>query len=1073
MIKKTKINKINTKVVGVPLLLSFIAATLIGCVQKSDLVTNNLATQKLQQAFKAPPQSAKPGVYWYFMDGNQDQAQMTKDLESMASVGLSKVVFLEVNIGVPRGPVDFMSEQWQENFAHAVKTAERLNMEVILGTGPGWAGSGGPWVKPEQSMQHLVANTTNVQGPVLFKQKLAVPKPPEPNSFAGMNEHWEQVRDDWYQDVTVLAYPTPETPATFEQKDLKTLKETKPYSLWKTTPRYIDSNANYDEPATENVIDPSKIIELKGKMAKDGTLEWQVPTGKWTIMRLVSRATGQTTRPAPTPGHGFDTDKFNPQAFLDHWDNFQGKLMEKVKPSDNGKGWTRIHLDSWEMSSQNWSQNFEQAFIKRRGYDPKPYYPAYAGFVVESLEKTERFLWDLRQTAKDLVIDNYAKVIKEKAHSNGMLYSNQPYDMNPAGDLDLGAVADIPSCEFWDYRNGEFIDSLYSCIEATSIAHTTGKKVIPVEAFTSAVPVRFHAYPGQMKNQTDWALAFGVTNFIYHTFQHQPLGEDYLPGMSMGPHGTNWHRNQNWWDMLPAYHSYVSRGSYLLQQGVSVADIVYLAPEGVPHIFWPPNDAIIGEGLIKDKRGYSFDAVSANILAERGSVNTDGRIQFKDASAYKVLVLPDVNTMTPETLTNIISLVEAGATVIGNPPNQSPSLMNYPQADQQLAQLVKKLWGSEQLPKQLSQRSIGKGQIFWGENLYQKQDNSSVKEVLYPAYENTARLLSSLGLTPDFVELYPENNQAFPDDVSVSNKLGDEQNLRFIHRAVNDASDVKHIYFLANRTKESIKTLGQFRVSSETSGLVPYLWDPETGNERQLAAFKEKADVTQIPLRFNAHQSYFIVFRTPSNKDKQSTAKALTFAANFPQATSVMTIDQPWKVSFDTQRGGPANITFDRLLDWREHENTGIKYYSGKAVYRTHFDLPSSSNVADTQYLIDLGLAYEMARVTINGVDQGVAWTSPWQLEISTPLKATGNVLEIEVANSWENRLIGDSMPADKDAREVSWPSGLLEGKTYKAGRYTFTTYLEKAEDFGDVEQLPWELQPSGLIGPVKLLRQQ
>ena len=117
-----------------------------------------------------------------------------------------------------------------------------------------------------------------------------------------------------------------------------------------------------------------------------------------------------------------------------------------------------------------------------------------------------------------------------------MAYSNQPYDMNPAGNLDLGSVADIPSCEFWDYRNSDLVDSLYSCIEATSIAHTMGKSEVPVEAFTSVIPNRFHAYPGQMKNQTDWALAFGVTNFIFHTFQHQPLGKR---GIAWNVYGTS------------------------------------------------------------------------------------------------------------------------------------------------------------------------------------------------------------------------------------------------------------------------------------------------------------------------------------------------------------------------------------------------------------------------------------------------------------------------------------------------------------------------------------------------------
>jgi hypothetical protein len=117
-------------------------ALLASCSKKVEQTANKV--EPLKKEFMTPPRSAKPGVYWYFMDGNQDQAQMTKDLEAMAKVGIAKVVYLEVNIGVPRGPVDFMNEQWQDNFAHAVKTAERLDMEVILGTGPGWAGSGGP-----------------------------------------------------------------------------------------------------------------------------------------------------------------------------------------------------------------------------------------------------------------------------------------------------------------------------------------------------------------------------------------------------------------------------------------------------------------------------------------------------------------------------------------------------------------------------------------------------------------------------------------------------------------------------------------------------------------------------------------------------------------------------------------------------------------------------------------------------------------------------------------------------------------------------------------------------------------
>jgi hypothetical protein len=987
----------------------------------SEQTADELELDALYGQFLKPPSSAKPGVYWYFMDGNQDRDEMTADLEAMARVGLNSVIFLEVNIGVPRGPVDFMSEEWQDNFAHAVRTAERLGMEVFMGTGPGWAGSGGPWVKPEDAMQHLVGNSTNVIGPIAFSGKLAVPEPPEPNHFAGLNEEWSKVRDGWYRDVAVLAFPSPEGEATFDLADLKTLKDTTPYSIWKHTVRYVPTSVTYSEPAPEAVIDPAEILDITDRMRADGSLDWDVPEGEWTIMRFVARATGQTTRPAPVPGHGFENDKFSQQSFERHWDDFQGKLLSKVGAGKEGKGWTRIHLDSWEMSSQNWSQSFREAFRERRGYDPLPYYPAYAGKVVGSLEETERFLWDLRKTAQELVLENHAGAIKAKAHENGMLYSNEPYDMNPAGDIDLGSVADVPMCEFWDYRIAR-ADAFYSCVEAASIAHVMGRPRLGVEAFTTATPYRYHSYPGQMKNQTDWALAMGINSFMFHTFQHQPLGDDFRPGMSMDAYGVNWHRNQTWWDMLPAYHSYISRASHLLQQGVTVSDALYLIPEGAPHIFLAPPSVYDGEGRLRDKRGYGFDAVSPRLLMNRASVK-NGRIAFPEASDYQVLVLPDDRTMTPETLQKIMRLVEDGATVVGNPPVKSPSLVNYPGSDEQVQSLATTLWGSLDVPAEMTKRQYGAGTIYSGNDIY---DEAGGEDAFYPTYNRTAAVLRDLGLVEDLV--------------------ASENSIRFTHRR----TDSHDIYFVANRSDSAIAVDGTFRVS----GMTPDLWHPATGERRALPDYEDNQRTISVPLEFAPYESYFVVF-------SHDVREAKTDRANFPSYEAILNLDGPWDVAFDPEFGGPENIRFDHLQDWSKHDDRGVKYFSGIAAYTRTFDLPEGQALSNN-YSIGLGKAYEMARVTLNGVELGIAWTAPWQLPVGEALQAKENVLTIEVANSWENRLIGDDTPEDADVRTVQWESGLLEGKPYKTGRYTFSTIEE-----GELA----DLQPSGLIGPVRLLK--
>ncbi|MCX6997349.1 MAG: glycosyl hydrolase, partial [Kiritimatiellaeota bacterium] len=130
---------------------------------------------QLEKDFVTPPDAARPGVYWYFMDGNLNGPEMLKDLDSMKEAGLGNALFLEVDVGVPRGPVNFMSEQWQSLFANAIHHAERLGMDITLGAGPGWCGSGGPWVKPEQSMQHLVFSTVDTKGPSKFDGVLPIP----------------------------------------------------------------------------------------------------------------------------------------------------------------------------------------------------------------------------------------------------------------------------------------------------------------------------------------------------------------------------------------------------------------------------------------------------------------------------------------------------------------------------------------------------------------------------------------------------------------------------------------------------------------------------------------------------------------------------------------------------------------------------------------------------------------------------------------------------------------------------------------------------------------------------------
>jgi len=225
-----------------------------------------------------------------------------------------------------------------------------------------------------------------------------------------------------------------------------------------------------------------------------------------------------------------------------------------------------------------------------------------------------------------------------------------------------------------------------------------------------------------------------------------------------------------------------------------------------------------------------------------------------------------------------------------------------------------------------------------------------------------------------------------------------------------------------------------------------------TGEMRLLPDYSVQGKQTVIPLQFDIHEGYFIVFRTKSSLSKPSSKK------NFPEKTQVTVLNAPWSVSFDPAWGGPENIVFDQLTDWSKHSNEGIKYYSGTAVYHQTFDL--SAPKSKRMYL-DLGTVKIMARVRLNGKDLGVVWTHPWQVDITQSVKSKGNQLEIEVVNLWPNRLIGDEFLPDDGIQNWQWPDWLKEGKPRTSGRYTFTTRKHYTKDS--------PLFESGLLGPVTI----
>ncbi len=943
------------------------------------------AEDRLALDFQKPPFSSRPWTYWMWMDGNLSREGLTADLEAMQRAGIGGVIIMEVDVGIPKGPVKFMSAEWRQLFKHVVNEAERLGLQITLNAGPGWTGSGGPWVKPEQSMQHLVASSVNVSGPTDFSEVLPRPTPRKPYfGTGGLPPELLKAQNEFYRDVAVLAFPTPIGNERIADTDHKALYVRDPYSSMPGVKPFIPSSANYPTPPAGTTIGSGTILDVSDHLDADGKLTWTAPAGNWTVMRFGRTSTGANTRPAPAPGLGLESDKFDKSALDAHFDQFVGALLREVGPrQNNDAGLTSLHIDSWEMGAQNWTGAFRDEFKRRRGYDALRYLPVMTGRVVESREVSERFLWDLRQTAQELVIENHAQHLKELGRQHGLGLSIEPYDMNPTADLNLGAVADVPMCEFW----ANCFESWYSVFEASSIAHTGGKRIVAAESFTSDDKERWQFHPGSLKALGDWAFCTGVNRIVFHRYAHQPW-LDRAPGMTMGPYGVHWERTQTWWEMVPDFHGYLARCQFMLRRGDAVADILYLTPEGAPQVFRPPKSAVRGNP--PDHLEYNFNACSPDMLIARATVKR-GQIVFPGGTSYRLLALPNVDTMTPTLLRKVKELAKAGATIVGAPPRKSPSLVNYPQCDVEIGKLASDIWGDSAVPQSVTARKLGRGRVFWGGDLTRHAEQGGLPEdavfEIYPDYGGLTAILRADGLPADFESDGP---------------------LRFNHRREGDTE----IYFVANRSAEASISTAMFRVK----GKVPELWNPLNGESRRAQVWEQRDRRTFVPLKLDPHGSVFVVFRERGNAPHGKQGR------NWEDFATTQSITGPWDVSFQSNRGAPEKIGLDALLDWSKHPDIGVKYFSGKATYKTTFVFNPISRSQQQKHFLDLGRVAVMARVQLNGKDVGVVWKAPYRVDVGGALKPGENVLEVTVANLWPNRLIGDAgLPEQERIARTTW----------------------------------------------------
>ena len=1009
----------------------------IACQSNRDVV--------FEEAFDNPPESTKPWVYWYWISDNISKEGITKDLEMMSKVGIGEALIGNVvDPANPYGKVKVLSDEWWGCVEHAVREAERLGIKVGMFNGPGWSMSGGPWVKPEEAMRYLTSSEIVINGgkfvevqlkqPADFFQQVAVQAFPVPTcdkghitiDMADIYSTESNVKAMFDGDRTtvfqVTKYPlvidihtkVPYTARSIElipsetgigaNFKLQVKQENGEYitiadrDLARTR---LDANMGGMTfgPATESfdavtasdfriVIDgyyggnigeieissaarlshyvekqlgrlsdipqvradtymwkksvependelkikSDAIIDLTDKVDEKGVLRWNAPAGEWIVLRTGMALTGTQNAPASPESTGYEIDKMSKTAAAKHFDAYVGEIIRRI-PADQRKGFRHVVADSYEQGSETWTEGFGELFEKEYGYSPYPWMPVLTGRIVESADRSDRFLWDMRRLIADRIAEDYVGGLREKCEENGLRLWLENYGHwgYPAEFLNYGGASNDLGGEFW------ISDPSLGAVEcrcASSAANIYGKPFASAEAFTSAWS--FNLTPRDLKKMGDWSWTEGINHYVFHVYIHQAY--ERQPGINAW-FGTDFNRNSNWFPHAGSYIDYVRRSTAVLQTGKHVADVAYYIGEDVPKMTGEKNPVL--------PTSYDYDFINGEVLRKYASVK-DGKLILKSGMSYRLLVLPNEKDMRPEILEKIAEFVREGLTVLGPKPVCSPSGKDYPVADQKVASLANEIWGNEKV------HAYGKGMVFSDMEMDEAMERMDIR----------------------------------PD-------LSMPEGFLYTHRTTG-SSDA---YFISNQKDGKNEGVFAFRIS----GRQPELWNAVTGEKRDLYNFYEKDGMTYIPLTFDRADSWFVVFRKGIvKKDNQ--------AINFPEKQTFQTIDQNWKVSFSTPYDTIPCMVMSELKDLTTFENPSIKYFSGVVTYSNEFEY--SNETADLIWL-DLGEVDAMAQITVNGHTFPYLWRYPYRVEVSKFLIQGTNKIQVDVINTWWNRLVGDMQPGN------------------------------------------------------------
>jgi hypothetical protein len=1051
----------------------------------------------LLRGFLDPPESAKPRVWWHWMSGNITKEGIKADLEWMKRAGIGGFQNFDAGLNTPQivpKRLVFMTPEWKDAFHYAATLADQLGLEMAIAGSPGWSESGGPWVTPAQAMKKFVWSETRVEGGRPFTGALA-----KPWSATGAYQNQPggrgmgQTPPQFYADAAVVAYRAPQSDrpmselqprvtssgGSFDMAALADGDLSKSTLLPAAAPAGERSWIQYEFPQPQTFRGVTFIrtggnAELEaGDDGQEFHAVAPIPPGARTVAFppvterffrvtvLAAQNQGGRAQTAPAGAlisefvlHGSIVNRFQEKAAFSTATNIYSMATPPVESADAVRKTDVVDLTSrmHPDGTLEWTPPEGRWVVLRIGYSltghqNSPASPEATGLEVDKLnpryvkEYFEHYL-DLYKDATGglmgqrglqyIITDSWEAgtanwtddMIAEFAKRRG-------YDMRPWLPALTGRVVESAEATdrfLWDFRRTLedlvaecHYDQLTEILKQRGMArysesHESGRAFIgdgmEVKR-TAAVPMSAMwtgnrpniRYDADIRESASVAHIYGQNLVAAESLTAGSGAWSYSPEtlkptadreLSMGLNRfvihTSVHQPTD--DKIPGlglgpYGQWFNRHETWAEQAKPWT--TYLARSSY----------MLQQGTFVADIAYYYGEDS-NITALFGNnpppIPSGYNFDYvnSDAILHRLAVSPDGSITTPSGMRYRVLALD-------------PNSRHMPLA---VLRKIREMVNAGAVvvgPKPIDSPSLADDQAEFNTIAGELWGGSSGGGKVF-GEGSIADALASLHVTPDFDYSKPQA----------------DTELAFVHRKLTDGD----VYWVSSRNARTEDVDAIFRVA----GKAPELWHADTG-EVEPASYRIVEGRTIVPLHLQPNDAVFVVFR----KAAAETSRVMPR----PVESKLATLDGPWSVAFQPNRGAPGSVTLPALASWHESADAGVKYFSGTATYTKTVQASADWLQPGATLLLDLGDVKNIAEVSVNGKPLGIFWKTPFRVDVTSAIKPGANTLEIKVTNLWVNRLIGDQQP------------GIAQ-------KYTYT-----AQQFYRADS---PLLPSGLIGPVEFV---